>query len=162
GAKPTVRAYHAMAYDAARQRVVLFAGDDGGNWLTEHLMADTWLYGDLVPAATRTIGSACAGANGLPLLASGSPWLGNRAFAIALLSARAAARCLFVLATGTQTLQLSGGCALYVKDTLVPIVAVTNASGYSSLQLSVPLDPSLRGAAVYGQALVLDSMGSYA
>jgi hypothetical protein len=142
---------HALAYDAARERVVLFGG--GG---------DTWLYGNLFPAATQTIGRACAGTNGPPVLASNLPSLGTQAFVLDLLSARASAPCLFMLATGTQALNLGGGCTLYVNGVFVPLFTATNASGFASVKLSIPLDPALRGGATHAQGFVFDPMGSFA
>jgi hypothetical protein len=152
-ASPTPRSLSATAYDAARQRVVLFSGDGLG---------DTWLYGNVVAAASQTIGSACAGTNGLPMIASGLPFLGNQAFILDLVSARASAPCLFLLATGTQALSLGGGCTLYLSGSFVPLVTATNTSGFASARLSIPLDPSLRGGAVYAQSFVLDPLGSFA
>ena len=90
------------------------------------------------------------------------PFLGNQSFVLDVLSARASAPCLFMLATGTQTLSLGGGCSLYLSGVFVPIFTATNASGSSSVKLSIPLDLSLRGGAAYAQAFVVDPMGSFA
>jgi hypothetical protein len=160
--RPSVRMDHAMAFDAARQRLVVYGGYDYGNWLTEHLIGDTWLYGNVVPAATQVVGSACAGTNGSPVLAGGIPSLGNQAFVLDLLYGRAAAPCLFVLATGTQSLPFPGGCTLYLAGVYVPFLTFANASGFASMKLAIPLDPSLRGTALHSQAVVLDPLGAFA
>jgi hypothetical protein len=153
-ASPAPRGRHALAYDATRQRVVLFGGDSA--------FGDTWLYGNHALAATQTIGNACAGTNGPPVIASNLPYLGNPAFVLDLLSARASAPCLFMLATGTQALNLGGGCSLYLNGVFVPVFTATNASGFASVKFSIPLDTSLRGGAAYAQGFVLDPMGSFA
>jgi hypothetical protein len=150
---PTLRSGHAMAYDAAHQRVVLFGGFG--------LYVDTWLYGNLVAAAAQTIGSACAGTNGPPVIASNLPFLGNQGFVLDLLSARASAPCAFGLAAEPQALSLPGGCTLYLKDPIVPLFTTTNASGFASVKFAIPID-MLRGSVAYAQAVVLDPMGALA
>jgi hypothetical protein len=146
---PPLLREHAMAYDAARQRIVMFEGSPGSS-------ADTWLHGNLVPATTQTIGSACAGTSGLPVIASSVPVVGNQTFVLDLLSARAQAPCLFVLATGTQALNLGGGCTLYLNGAFLPVLTATNASGFASARFAIPPDPVLRGGAAYAQSLVFD------
>jgi hypothetical protein len=152
-ARPQVQELHALAYDALRQRVVLFGG---------YFHDETWLHGDLVPAAALSVGSACAGSNGLPVLTSTLPFLGNQAFLLELLGARPLAPCLFVLAADTQALQLGGGCTLYLKGSLLPLVALTNARGFASLRIAVPFDVSWRGASVYAQSVVVDPLAPFA
>jgi hypothetical protein len=152
---PPLLREHAMAYDAARQRIVMFEGSPGSS-------ADTWLHGNLVPATTQTIGSACAGTNGPPVIAGNTPYLGNQGFALDLRSARATAPCLFMLATRTQALNLGGGCSLYLDGAFVPVFTATSASGFATVKLAIPLDTSLRGGAAYAQGFVLDPMGSFA
>jgi hypothetical protein len=154
---PTPRSSHAMAYDTARQRIVLF----GGNSFAGRF-GDTWLHGRFIAATTQRIGSACAGTNGPPVIAGNLPFLGNQAFVLDVLSARASAPCLFMLATGTQALNLGGGCTLYLNGAFVPIFTATNANGFASVKLAIPLDPSLHLGAAYGQAFVIDPMGYFA
>ena len=143
-----------MAYDSTRQRLVLFGGKNNSSDLS-----DTWLYGSLIPASAVSLGTACAGTNGLPVLTSNTPFLGNPNFLLDLLSARACAPCAFGLAAVTQSLSLGGGCTLYLQNPIVTLVNQTNASGFASISLNVPLDPSLRGGTLYAQAFVLDSNG---
>jgi hypothetical protein len=152
---------HAMAYDLARQRTVLFGGNLGqpGFWANRD---DTWLYGDLVPAATQTIGSACAGTGGLPVLTGGLPALGNQAFVVDLISGRAAAPCIIGLAAATQSLHLGGGCTLYLGQPFTLLASTTNGSGFATVNLAIPHDPTLRGGIAYAQGFVLDPMGSFA
>jgi hypothetical protein len=139
----------AMAYDAARQRVVLFG-------------LGTMLYGSLVPAVAQPIGRACAGINGPPAIASSLPFLGNAALVLNLAAARSSAPCVFLLAADTQALQLGGGCTLYVKGAMVPIFTATSAVGFASIKLAIPLDVALRGMPAYAQGVVLDPMGPFA
>jgi hypothetical protein len=59
-------------------------------------------------------------------------------------------------------LAVGGGCTLYLKDPIVPLLTATNASGFASVKLAVPPDVSLRGVPAYAQAFVLDPRGSFA
>jgi hypothetical protein len=149
---PLPRTGTAIAYDVAHQRVVLY----GGTLAFQEEMTDTWTYGPLIRAATQQLGAGCAGASGPPVLAANDPYLGNAAFTLDLLGARASSACLFGLARGSQNLPIGGGCTLYLKDTVFPLFAVTSASGFAAVKLSVPFDLSLRGATLYAQALVVD------
>jgi hypothetical protein len=153
--RPTPRRGHAMTYDAARQRLVVFGGWDN----VPH--GDTWLHGNVVSAASQRIGSACSGANGLPVITSNLPYLGNQTFVLDVLSARASTACVLLLATGTQSLNLGGGCTLYLSGVFVPLFSATNATGFASVRFPIPFDASLRGAATYAQGFVLDPMGSF-
>jgi hypothetical protein len=152
---PSARFEHAMAWDAPRRRLVLFGG-------LPPLLGDTWLHGNLVAAGAQTIGSACAGTNGPPTILSTAPFLGNGTFVLDLLSGRSSAPCLFMLANRTQSLSLGGGCTLYLSGFVLPFPSATNASGFSSVSLSIPTDHSLHGAAAHAQALVNDPMGAFA
>jgi hypothetical protein len=141
-----------MTYDMSRLRIVAFGGP-----------SRTWLYGQHTPATVQVLGSGCPGSNGPPVLTSNEPYLGNPAFRLELLSARAASPVLFVLGSVPDNLDLGGGCRLYVKGFIVPLVAVTNAFGFAdSPALAIPLDLALRGALVYAQAVVADPQGPVA
>ena len=102
------------------------------------------------------------GTHGPPQLASGTPFFGNGSFVLDLLSARELAPAVIMLASGTQALQLGGGCTLYLQGVLVPAVTSTNASGFASVRLALPLDPSLRGGSVFAQGFVIDPVGPFA
>jgi hypothetical protein len=149
---PIPRVHSAMTYDAARQRAVLY----GGYSYASNAVGDTWTWGPLTRASTQPLGAGCPGTSGPPVLATNEPFLGNEAFTLDLLGARATSACLFGLARASQNLPVGGGCTLYLKDTVFPLFAVTNASGFATIKLSVPLDVSLRGATLYGQAMVVD------
>ena len=69
---------------------------------------------------------------------------------------------MLVLASGTQSLALGGGCTLYLRDALVPSLAIGNGAGCASAALSLPLDVGLRGVAVHAQGIVVDPMGAFA
>jgi hypothetical protein len=96
------------------------------------------------------------------VIASGLPFVGNDRFVLDLISGRRLAPCILMLATETQALQLGGGCTLYLKGPLVPLAIATNASGFASVKLSIPIDPVLRGLVVYSQGFVVDPMGGFA
>jgi hypothetical protein len=159
---PAPRERTAMAYDLLRQRVVLFGGLHCSGFSSCTVFGDTWTLGHQVPAATQTVGSGCAGTSGPPLLVGGAPFLGNPSFRLDLHSARASSPCVLVLANGTQTLQLGGGCTLYLLGDPVPLSTATNSSGFASVRLMVPPEVALRGATVYAQGFVVDPMGPFA
>jgi hypothetical protein len=138
-----------IVYDEARGAVLALTA--GGQ---------TWHYGNLVPAASAPQGTACLGSNGLPILSCGTPRLGDQGFVVDLLSARANAPCGIGLATATQSLNLGGGCSLYLSGALVVLAATSNASGFASVGLTIPFDPALQGAVVHGQAVVADPGGA--
>jgi hypothetical protein len=144
---PGPREYHAMAYDVARQRIVLFGGS---------YYSDTWLFGPLIPAIAQPFGTACAGSRGLPVLTSNAPYLGNPAFALDLLAARPASPCVFGVSSGTQSLPI-GPCTLYLRDPILPSLAVTNWAGFAEApRVAIPIDIALRGVTLHAQALVVD------
>ncbi len=194
---PAARSGHALAYDGVRQRVVLHGGRggpnlvfadtwewDGTNW-TQRTPATsagavagpamawdairqrivmvgetgTWLYGPLTPATTQTIGAACPGSNGLPVLSSGEPYLGNPGFSLELLSARPSSVCAFFLADRQQSRDLGGGCTAYVDGAIVMVPALSNTFGFATTRLAVPLNIALRGAQLFAQAMVVDPLG---
>jgi hypothetical protein len=140
----------AMAYDPSRQCVVMF-GSYGNSY-----SADTWLFGQLARAAAVPIGTGCPGTSGTPVLSCGDPFLGNEAFRLDVLSARASSPCLFGLAAATQALGF-GPCTLYLVEPIVALPAGTNAAGFATTtRIAVPNDVALRGAPVFGQAFVAD------
>ena len=141
----------AMTYDVARQRMVLVGRDSAG-------ANGTWLLGRA--AATSTYGAACGGVSGTPDLVAGVPHLGNGGFALEVGSAAGGAPCVFALSPIAQNQAIGGGCTLYVDlSASVFLPAVSNASGVAHAFLPVPDVPSLRGAPVFAQAIVVDPAG---
>jgi hypothetical protein len=141
-----------MAYDVARQRVVLFGGEAGNaQWTVQ-----TWLYGDLRPASAQSFGNGCAGTSGTPVLASNLPHAGSPALVLDLRAARASSPCFFGLAAAPHSLQIGNGCTLYLRDPIVALPGATNPFGFATSRLTLPLDPSLRGTALFAQAFVAD------
>jgi hypothetical protein len=153
---PSARYGHAMAYDVARQRVVLFGGATG-DARNPHAVADTWHFGR--PSTSQTFGTACSRSKNPPVLTSDLPYLGHPAFGLALLGARPAAPCVFGLAARRQN-QPIPPCTLYLKGSIVPLLAVTNWAGFARSQtVALPLNPNLRGLTFYAQAFVADPQG---
>ncbi len=137
-----------MAYDVARQRIVLFGGG---------AVSDTWHYGH--PATTQTFGTACSGSSSPPILTSNPPYLGHPAFGLELVSARPASVCLFGLSAGRQARPMPP-CTLHLQHPILPLVAVTNKMGFAGSQTFVlPPDGNLRGLTFYAQAFVADPQG---
>ncbi len=148
---PSARGGHAMAYDFARECVLVFGGDDAFD--------DMWLYSS-TPAIAQPFGTACSGSSTPPILTSNSPYLGNPAFGLDLLSARASAACLFGLSAARQSLPV-GPCTLYLQNPIIPLPAVTNWAGFAeSPRFALPLNINLRGVPLYAQAFVADPQGT--
>jgi hypothetical protein len=149
---------HAMTYDIALGRQVLF----GGFGPTSSVSSDTWLLGAVIPSAVSRFGHACAGSRGYPgISAYGLPRLGSGSFALDLSSVAPHALCVFGLSAATQDLGL-GPCALYLQAPLALLAAASNASGFVSHALPVPGDLSLLGAVLYSQGFVVDPLGAFA
>jgi hypothetical protein len=153
---PAARRDAALASDDAHGRVVLASGS------STQPLADTWIYGDLSPAATVAFGSACIGTNGPPLLSAGLATLGNANLTVDPTNARGQSPCLLALSAAPQNRALGGGCSLYVTDPLGLLASTSTASGFASFRLTVPLTIHLRGSAVFAQAMVLDPRGTFA
>jgi hypothetical protein len=68
----------------------------------------------------------------------------------------------FCLAAASQSLALPGGCTLYVRDPIVPIVATTNALGVAAVKVPIPYDPGFLGGTVWAQAVCVDPAGPFA
>ncbi len=150
---PSARASHAMAYDIARQRVVLFGGTGGGD------LDDTWHYSGHHRATTQPFGSACSGSTSSPILTSETPYLGHPRFGLELIGARPASACVFGLSATRQD-QPIPPCTLYLGGPIVPLLAVTNWAGFArSPGFPVPLSTNLRGLTLHAQAFVADPQG---
>jgi hypothetical protein len=89
-------------------------------------------------------------------LVSDEPYLGNRGFALDILSSHPSVPGVFAVAGATQQLALGGGCTLYVAGPLALFPTLTDLQGFATLRARVPRDPALLGGAVYGQAVVAD------
>jgi hypothetical protein len=146
-----------FAYDAARGRIVFYAGGTG----------ETWEYAALHPAAHASFGTGCAGSAGVPALSATPgqlPWLGDQ-FALRVQNLPPGNSGLLWLGTsrttwGTLALPLDlspigmSGCALRVRpDFTVPFF---NFTGSSVVSLGIPNDRSLLGVSFFTQALVVD------
>ena len=105
----------------------------------------------------------CPGANGVPFLgAFGPPAIGNDGFAFDLVSAPAGAPVAVLVAAASAQLPLGGGCSLLVDPAnVLAFGATANAAGAASVPIPVPFSPSLRGAAPYGQGIVVDPTGAW-
>jgi hypothetical protein len=145
---------HAMAYDAAHERIAVFGGQENST-----TPASFWMFGVRTPASLQPIGTGCAGTSGVPVLTSTAPRPGSVAFRLELTWAPAQSPCLFGLSTATQTLPI-GPCTLFLRDPIHPLVVVSDANGFATTPtVQLPPDPGLRGATVYAQAFVADPQG---
>ena len=196
-ARPRARSWHALAYDSSRQLVVLHGGIgagvrfddtwvwDGTDWRLEvparggpplegasmaydpdrrqMLLATnrgTWVYGGSPVAASVEFGNGCAGSGGVPLLDVELPYLGNDAWSLDVMHARAAAPCVVGLDATTQSLTLGGGCTLHLGlGHTVFLGATSNAFGFASTRFPIPRDLRLRGMRLYAQAAIVDPAG---
>lgn len=142
--------YGTIVHDAARRRSV-YGNED-----------DTWLYTAATEATATVFGSACAGTAGPPSITGDMPFLGSVGFGIDLVQANPTAPAVLGIATASQSLQLGGGCSLYLAGSLVTLPLATNQAGLARARLPVPLQNSLRGAVLFAQGFVADPQGAFA
>ncbi len=156
-AVPGPRAGHAMAYDEARQRMVLNGGSNSVQF------ADTWVFGDTSVAAVATFGAGCEPLGPAPALAAvGLPFLGNIDYGMDVIGAGAARAGVVAVGLGPASLPLGAGCTLGVDPSLwlVGLPIVTNGGGFASVRTPIPMQLSLIGLDVYSQAAVLSAGGT--
>ncbi|MBK8974901.1 MAG: hypothetical protein IPM29_03165 [Planctomycetes bacterium] len=146
------RAYHAMAYDGPRQRLLMFGGRTG--W-TEYL-GDTWYFGTMSPARTVPYGTGCSGVGGVPLIGSGVSYLGNESFTLDLVAANPDAVCLFGIDFMKYSRPLMGGCTVYLGTIPILLPAVANPGCYATVRFRVPREPAMIGGSVFAQGFVVD------
>ena len=139
-----------MAYDAARQRIVVLGGYTSPSLIPNY---DTWLLGPTVEASHQTLGPGCGAAT---LDTFGEPELGRESFALDVAQASAMAPLAFLLSAQPASLPI-GPCTVYVGLAgHVALPADASAVGFASVRLSVPTQPSLLGASLYAQSVVLE------
>lgn len=142
---PRNRTDPAMAYDRARDRLVLYE------------YHTTWLHGSLVAPTSKAFGAPCGQPGRTPSLTTGIPYAGNRAFHLDLLTGPPTSMCVFGLASDSRTQAIGGGCSLYLAGAINWQASATNAAGFAGTSAIIPAERSLRGTALYAQALALDS-----
>lgn len=160
----TAAAEAAGCFDRASERAVVVGGQSTA---LGPFSQETWDYGPIQPAAVLAYGTGCAGSSGLAVLrADGDsrPWIGA-SFALTVEPVPTNAPVLFAIGFSRSTvagvplpLPLDGlgmpGCTLFAS---LDLSGLTTAVGSRATQsLTVPADPSLRGASFYCQAGVAD------
>ncbi|MCU0867527.1 MAG: hypothetical protein MUC36_27415 [Planctomycetes bacterium] len=109
------------------------------------------------PSIAIPFGSGCASSLGAPSLRPfGRPWLGNASFAFDLTTALPGLTAGLV-AFGSQpaVIPLPGGCTAWFAPEATQLVLANN--GFGSVSLPVPPQPSLLGAQLLAQGVVLDA-----
>jgi hypothetical protein len=153
-----------MAYDYAREHVVLFGGrmsDTGGRY------SETWLYSPVNPAAVSVFGTGCGAGSSVPdLTPLGRPWIGDSLdFRLSNLRSTPTLTALGLgwsrTAWGTVPLPASlsviglGTCTLYISlDAVVAQVSAGSEVRYGLLP--VPPSSNLVGASFFAQGFALD------
>jgi hypothetical protein len=140
----------ALAYDAARERMVLFR--------SAVTSAQTWVLGNTIAAADHEYGTGCAGGAYAPVLSPfGRAVLGNASFALDVYRAPPSAPLAYILAAELGGTPL-GPCTLLVDPAQALIApGAANATGFASLPLAVPKLASLLGARFFAQAAAIDA-----
>lgn len=128
----------------------------GVNNASATVSMDLWVGTPRV-AALSAGGTGCGGAATPHLLAFGPPYLGNRNFAVDIAGGPAAAPALLGLAPGTAPASIGFGCTVYLQGAITTRFAATDANGFTSLSLPIPVDPALLGVEAALQAAVLDA-----
>jgi FG-GAP repeat protein len=125
-----------------------------------------------LPAAATPFGSACAGTGGFaPAISTfgGDPAPGNAAFGISIARGRGGAPALLFLGSMADPLGVPVlGCNIHLAGAIFPFpqavllggAAGAGGEGFRLLRLGVPPDPSLSGAQVHLQWIVVDAGGA--
>jgi len=116
----------------------------------------------LPPAGTTPFGTGCAGTAGIPQIGTNSdPTIGNASFALTLWSARPSSIAIHFLTLNSSNTPF-GACTVYADvfgSLLLSGSVPTTALGTASKPLPIPNLPSLAGATLYEQWVVLDPLG---
>jgi hypothetical protein len=156
---PPARRSHVMAYDEARQRVVVFGGrDSGGNSL-----ADTWIMRTVpLTASATTFGAGCGQPPlGLVPDSAGRPVIGQIGSATVVDAPTSAT--FVAMGSSNQTygpfalpVTLAGigmiGCDLYQSSEVLGLSTTPMSPTTRSFSLAIPNTQSLIGIHVYLQA----------
>ncbi len=141
-------AYSTPIHDGVRGTLMLHSLDKG------------LALSSTVATSTR-FGAGCSSTPELPRLhAPKRPGIGQRVLLDLDRCAPTAIAGLFV-DFAAASVPLPGGCTLLLQAPTLLDVDVTNAHGGAGWSWSVPRSPSLRGALVYHQALVLSPSGAF-
>ncbi len=138
-----------IAYDEARQRLLLFGGD--ANAAHDWLLACT-----PTPAQAVGYGAGCAGAGAVPaLFPLGLPALRNQGFRLGLRAAGSGLPTLVALGLAQQALPLGGGCSLLVDQVTFTSFQVSGPGGFTETPVPIPDLPQLRGLVVHCQGFAI-------
>jgi hypothetical protein len=163
-AGPGTRSLFAIAYDAAREHIVLFGGRSA---IPTRTLGDTLTYGTRAKARYTGFGLGCAGTAGVPTLAALGgrlPWLADT-FQVELTSLVPGQPVVLNLGFSDrswgalslpQPLDRLGmpGCSLYVGAELA--FGLANAGGTATWSVPIPNDRDLRGLRFFQQGLAAD------
>lgn len=161
--RPTARVDHAMAFDAARDDLILFGGTSSA-----FTTNDTWQFGPTTPPSFNFGGQGCPGTAGYPTLRLATqqlPWVGET---VGLRVAAIPATTAVAILNGQSGTTWNGlglpfdlasqgmpGCTLRVSiDIVAPLL--TSSGGVATFDLSIPANRTLVGRTLYQQALILD------
>lgn len=141
-----------LAFDPLRNAPLAAAG--GGA---------AWILSARRPASASDFGTGCASAGAagvIPVLGSPLPELGARSFRFTLSTGAPHSLAVVAVASRTQQLALGAQCTLYLAGELLPVAAITNASGVAVLPAALPADPGLVGVTLHAQGVVFDRGGT--
>jgi hypothetical protein len=157
GTDPGPHTRHAMVYEAARDRMLVFGGAITHWRGTAFPLSTTWLYSRRAPAQTQSVGVACASAGSPDLRSNSLPYLGNPRFELRLSGARPFAAVVFGLAASRQPL-VFGACTLQLQVPFITLATMGDAAGFASMpRIAIPSTFALRGAQLFGQAFAVDA-----
>jgi hypothetical protein len=162
---PAPRSQHAMAYDAARQVIVMFGGSASSNPVN-----DTWEYRSAASAVFTTFGTGCHGGGSPPVLTATLPRLGTtQVIAMTNLPpGQPMAMLWFGVSNqqwGPNSLPMSlapyglPSCSLDISPNLAAPAPVSG--GVAAWGLVIPTSPGLLGLHLYTQGWVADPSSSF-
>lgn len=123
---------------------------------------DNWRVNDSLPATVQTYGAGCPGTGGTaPAIgATGLPQIGNVGFAITVQNGLPTS--IGLVAAGSAAASIPfGACTVLVAPPWVTAAVALDVAGAGSAPLPIPNIPSLHGAQLYAQCLVVDPNGAF-
>jgi hypothetical protein len=165
-ASPAQRWWHALAFDMARGRMVLFGGMGWNGYLTDTT--------ELLPPAVATwtrYGAGCAGSGGMPVLdalPNTRPALGTP-FTLQLTSLPSqSGNVLLAFGFGLTHWNLTAlpvsldpvglpGCRMWIGPAANGLFLLSHAGGTANFAIAIPATQALAGLVVGTQALVFDA-----